>query len=42
MTLNDVIVNFSHIKRENILSDWHWLIGENELPIMITAMEDVV
>ncbi|MCK7598804.1 DUF1851 domain-containing protein [Microbulbifer sp. CAU 1566] len=37
MTLNDLTVNFSHLEREKILSDWRWLIGDEKLPILITA-----
>lgn len=41
LTLNDLTVNFSHLKRQSILSDWQWLIGKNKLPILITATGDV-
>ena len=37
MTLDDLTVNFAHLKRDEILSDWEWLIGRNKLPILITA-----
>jgi hypothetical protein len=37
LTLNDLTVNFAHLKRDSILSDWHWLIGKNRLPILITS-----
>ena len=40
MTLDDLTVNFSHLKREEILSDWVWLIGKNKLPILLTASGD--
>ena len=37
MTLDDLTVNFAHLKRDEILSDWEWLIGKDKLPILITA-----
>lgn len=37
MTLNDLTVNFSNLDVENILTDWHWLIGDNKLPVLLTA-----
>ena len=37
MTLNDLTVNFSHLERKEILSDWQWLIGKEKFPILITA-----
>jgi len=40
MTLNDVTVNFSHLKAKNILVDWHWLIGKDSQPILITSLGD--
>ena len=40
MTLDDLTVDFSHLDREALLSDWHWLIGANRLPVMITAVGD--
>ncbi len=40
MTLDDLTVNFSHLNRDNLLSDWKWLIGETRFPILITASGD--
>ena len=37
LTLNDLTVNFSHCNSNTLLSDWHWLIGKNRIPILITA-----
>lgn len=41
ITLNDLTVNFSHLDRMTLLSDWHWLISEHKVPILITAMGNV-
>ena len=40
MNLDDLTVNYSHLKREEILSDWVWLIGKNKSPILLTASGD--
>lgn len=40
MTLNELTVNFAHIKREELLSDWQWLIGSDKLPVLVTASGD--
>jgi hypothetical protein len=40
MTLNDLTVNFKHLERESILSDWVWLIGKSRLPILLSASGD--
>ncbi|WP_129647626.1 T6SS immunity protein Tdi1 domain-containing protein [Peristeroidobacter agariperforans] len=40
MTLNDLTVNFSHLNREAILSEWEWLIGTHKLPILLAASGD--
>lgn len=40
MTLNDLTVNFEHLNREEILSDWRWLIGDTKLPILLSASGD--
>lgn len=37
MTLDDLTVNFAHLKRDEILSNWEWLIGKDKFPILITA-----
>src|SRR5262245_22710077 len=39
MTLDDLTVNFRHLDRAEVLSDWRWLIG-TKLPILITAAGD--
>jgi hypothetical protein len=41
MTLNDITINIQNFDRESLLSDWSWLIGENKLPVLATAMGDV-
>ena len=40
MNLNDVTVNFSHLKPKSILSDWAWLLGKSKLPILLCASGD--
>ncbi|QDP00850.1 T6SS immunity protein Tdi1 domain-containing protein [Thalassotalea sp. PS06] len=40
MTLNDLTVNFSHLQRESLLSDWEWLLGGYYLPILLSASGD--
>ncbi|RYD68669.1 MAG: DUF1851 domain-containing protein [Verrucomicrobiaceae bacterium] len=40
MTLDDLTVDFSHLDRETLLGDWHWLMGANRLPVMITVAGD--
>lgn len=37
LTINDLTVNFSKCNSKTLLSDWHWLIGKNKIPILITA-----
>ena len=37
MTLDELTVNFSHLNRKRLLSDWEWLIGKGKLPILLTA-----
>jgi hypothetical protein len=38
ITLKELTVNFSHLDRSSLLTDWQWLIEEHRLPILITAM----
>jgi hypothetical protein len=40
ITLNDLTVNFAHLDRATLLSDWHWLIGDRRLPVLLTAIGD--
>ena len=40
MNLNDVTVNFSHLKSKSILSDWTWLLGKSKLPILLCSSGD--
>ncbi len=40
MNLNDVTVNFSHLKSKSILGDWAWLLGKSKLPILLCASGD--
>ena len=38
ITLKDLTVAFDADQRDNLLSEWHWLIGERRLPILIAAV----
>ncbi|WKE67149.1 DUF1851 domain-containing protein [Gallaecimonas kandeliae] len=38
ITLHDLIVDFSHLDPDALLSDWRWLTGSDKQPILITAM----
>jgi hypothetical protein len=40
MTLDDLTINFSHLDREALLSDWRWLIGPSKQPILVAAIGD--
>ncbi len=40
MIVNDVTINFSHLKQESILSDWTWLIGKSKFPILLCSSGD--
>lgn len=40
ITLNDLTVNFQHLDREALLSDWRWLIGPTKQPILLSALGD--
>jgi hypothetical protein len=40
ITLNDLTVNFAHLDRATLLSDWQWLIGDRKLPVLLTAIGD--
>jgi hypothetical protein len=40
MTLDDLTVNFQHLDRDSLLVDWHWLIGNDKLPILVSAAGD--
>lgn len=38
ITLNDLTVNFTHVDRSALLTEWRWMIGTHKLPILVTAM----
>lgn len=40
MTLNDLTVNFSHLDRDSLLSDWEWLLNGEYSPILLAASGD--
>ncbi len=40
ITMNDLTVNFQHLDREALLTDWHWLIGSAKQPILLSALGD--
>jgi hypothetical protein len=41
MTLDDLSVNFDHVDQDLLLSDWHWLMGKDKLPVLVTIAGDV-
>ncbi len=41
MTINDLTVNISHLDRDTLLDEWHWLIGNTKLPVMATLAGDI-
>jgi len=41
MTVNDLTVKIDHLDCANLLSDWHWLIGDAKLPILATLAGDM-
>lgn len=40
ITLDDLTVNFNHLDREALLSEWRWLIGPRKQPILVAAIGD--
>ena len=40
ITLDDLIVDSSHLDRSTLLSDWAWLIGKRKQPIVVSAIGD--
>ena len=38
MTLDDLTVDFKHLDRQRLLSDWSWFLGTRKAPILVTAM----
>lgn len=40
ITLDDLTVNFQHLDREALLSEWRWLIGPRKQPILVAAIGD--
>lgn len=38
---SDYAIDFRHIKDENLLEKWTWLIGTDKIPILITSIGDV-
>ncbi len=41
LTIDDLTVNFAHLVADALLSDWHWLVGKHERPLLISATGDV-
>lgn len=41
MTLDDFMVSFSNVDREQLLSEWRWLMPSSLQPILITALGNV-
>ena len=40
LTMNDLTVNFAGIDRGSLVEEWRWLVGEQRLPILLTALGD--
>lgn len=40
MTLDDLTVNCQHLDRASLLVDWHWLIGQSNVPVLVTVAGD--
>lgn len=40
MTLDDLTVNCQHLNRATLLEDWHWLIGQSNVPVLVTVAGD--
>ena len=40
MTLDELTVNFRDLNRDQLLSDWAWMVGSSRLPILLTASGD--
>lgn len=40
ITIEDLTVNFSGIDASELVEDWRWLVGEQRLPILLTAIGD--
>jgi hypothetical protein len=40
ITMDDLTVNFQHLDREALLSDWRWLTGPTKQPILLAAIGD--
>jgi hypothetical protein len=40
MTINDLTVNISHLNREDLLSEWQWMIGTTKFPVLATLAGD--
>lgn len=38
LTLDDLTVSIGHLDRGILLREWHWLIGPNKVPALITAL----
>jgi hypothetical protein len=40
ITIDDLTVNFSDIDGSELVEDWRWLVGDQRLPILLTALGD--
>jgi hypothetical protein len=41
LTLDDLTVGIRHLDRASLLREWHWLIGPNRIPVLVTALGNV-
>ncbi len=42
MTFNDLITQFTDEQQLTLLSDWKWLVGDDKLPILLTATGNAI
>lgn len=40
LSINELTINFSHLKPKELLTDWEWLIGIGYQPVLVTAFGD--
>ena len=41
MRIDDLSVSIEHLPRKLLLADWHWLLGTENLPVLVTKAGDV-
>lgn len=41
MTLKDLTVDFSHLKKSSLIEEWIWLIGVDKTPLIVSKIGDL-